>query len=781
MFSVHWCDTTESSHVVLTEEEVEIQNNLYETNQPEQTPTQPDEISIPEEYEQEESIQNLLFVESETTVLNEYFPNIIELILNVAKTISPTKYTNQTTSGSDIAQVIVDLSRTHYTQDDANVFIERFLLPYMTPVPYHFSLVGYFSPEIQYQFIVDGQPRYYHDSVVNPIPRYFVRKNEWHSDEDVQDPKMRPSMIIDEVERIVLEICSGDFVDYLSNTFDYKSFMISQLFVELVRCAENLHYFDFDQVPTDHRKSFYVNLYNMMAIHGAIVKQYAKMNESRRKEFVHEDLYFIGSHRVCLKDLEHMILGQADLIPLWKYRLRRYCLPETDVRLLFLMTNGSKGSPLPHAISQRDCEEDVSVGAYNYINRNAIVSHVGVTFSSLFLKYRNLFPRSIHDLLEYVENSLMGEAKNTLFHLRAQKQILLEYKEWDSKSNQKMKRVDRKAEAFAIDPIVTRDEVVIPYELIMENDYFRSHFRTFCRGEFSMENIIYYEKSTEFKKLTNPIDRRLMAMQIYNMFLSQDSEFEINVNEGDTIEIEDVLFNRGKNRKKKNRKSIFEEKEINYEELMNILSGEKSGSLSVLDAAPIRTNSNMLDFGFVLSPRFGAVSRNNSNTNKATTSAPTTPSTPRGQLGGTNLKQSQSSEELPSTPRETGLSILKAIKEEKRSGREALATLEISNLESIEAEIVESPMSTPRSTNPPQLEVKADFFEKIDQEIEICLRDTFLRFSCSDAYKDMVKEAKDVYEQTPKRSRRSGHAKHKSFNGTPGSAPDSRRYSGSFL
>src|SRR3989338_5903453 len=134
MLSVHWCDTTEASHGERTDEEFEIQNELFENTQPEQ-PTQLDENSIPEEEEQEELVQNQLFVESETTVLNEYFPNIIELILNVAKTISPNKHTNQTAGGSDIAQVIVELSRTHYTQGDANIFIEQFLLPYMTPVP----------------------------------------------------------------------------------------------------------------------------------------------------------------------------------------------------------------------------------------------------------------------------------------------------------------------------------------------------------------------------------------------------------------------------------------------------------------------------------------------------------------------------------------------------------------------------------------------------------------------------------------------------------------------
>jgi hypothetical protein len=444
--------------------------------------------------------------------------------------------------------------QTHHIQLDPRTFVENYLVRYLTPVPYHFSAIGVFDIHAQYHFITDGQPRYYNDSVVNPIPRYLVRRNDWHSEEDVQDPSMRTTMIIDEVERIMLEICSCDFIDHLNNTFDYKSFTKSQLFVDVVQCAENLHYLDFDDVPVDKRKSFYVNLYNMMAIHGLIVKRYMKMNEMKRNAFVYTDLYFIGSHRVCLKDLEYMILAQPDLLAQFKHNLRKYCLQECDLRLLFLLHYGSKGSPLPHALSQRDCQEEIAVCTVNYVNRNAIVKDASITFSHLFLKYRNMFPRSFDGLLAFTEEQLMGESKTKLQQLRKQKQILLSFHEYDSRSNQKTVRVERKPASYAFDPIILQHDFMISFSMVMENDFFRGHFRNFCKGDYSMENIIFYEKSIEFRRLTNPIDRRSMAMQIHNMFLSHDSEYEINVKEQSITEVEDVLFNRGKNRKKKHRK-----------------------------------------------------------------------------------------------------------------------------------------------------------------------------------------------------------------------------------
>jgi hypothetical protein len=59
--------------------------------------------------------------------------------------------------------------------------------------------------------------------------------------------------------------------------------------------------------------------------------------------------------------------------------------------------------------------------------------------------------------------------------------------------------------------------------------YFNLFFKEFLKKEFSQENIDFWVKCENFKKIENPLDLKKAADEIWNTYLDTSSMYQINV------------------------------------------------------------------------------------------------------------------------------------------------------------------------------------------------------------------------------------------------------------
>jgi hypothetical protein len=183
-------------------------------------------------------------------------------------------------NGRSLVVSIINLSQGHFVTEDAVAFIQQHVLKYMIPIPYRFDLVEKFDINHNYRFIVNDNPRNYFD-VINVSPPVTEDKKKRENRYGRRSPRISVNFLLPQdgsmplssidlcvisVENIMSQICTSSYIDYTSGTFDYKSFAESDLFIEMAKCSGQLYQLDLESLDIDKR-AFFVNVYNMMAIH----------------------------------------------------------------------------------------------------------------------------------------------------------------------------------------------------------------------------------------------------------------------------------------------------------------------------------------------------------------------------------------------------------------------------------------------------------------------------------------------------------------------------------
>eukprot|EP01080_Neovahlkampfia_damariscottae_P005385 gene5385-9192_t len=76
---------------------------------------------------------------------------------------------------------------------------------------------------------------------------------------------------------------------------------------------------------------------------------------------------------------------------------------------------------------------------------------------------------------------------------------------------------------------------------ILENEELKSAFRCFCMKELSVENFIFLEKCNEYKATSKENSRREKADKIIEEFMTEDSLFELNINQAQIQEVKSIM------------------------------------------------------------------------------------------------------------------------------------------------------------------------------------------------------------------------------------------------
>jgi len=190
-------------------------------------------------------------------------------------------------------------------------------------------------------------------SVLNPTP--------------ASEPEAEVLNSVSESLRKSMLMVKGKYMTEDGSGVDYAVLEASQEWAEVLRDTSKLHYFHpLTQLPTDEAKiAFFVNLYNVLMIHGLIHKRCTKHPlEEKNPDFFQDIAYKVGDHPVSLDVIEHGIL-RGNRPPPGKDKgylepsdpRLGWAVAQVDPRIHFALNCGAKGCPRIQVYSPQNLEK----------------------------------------------------------------------------------------------------------------------------------------------------------------------------------------------------------------------------------------------------------------------------------------------------------------------------------------------------------------------------------------------------------------------------------------
>lgn len=196
-----------------------------------------------------------------------------------------------------------------------------------------------------------------------------------------------PPKTVEELRVVLTRILETYYVD--SGAPDFEKIRLSREYSELVEKVRFLQIYDPHQLSSlPEAKAFWINLYNVLSLHG-IVRFQIKLTVWERPTFYIATEYNVGGYRFSLYDIAHGILRQNRsrwrmLPPPFRNNdpRRRFVLNEFDPRIHFALHSGSRSCP-PLAVYHPDrIDEELDAAAVRFINSHHFVfDHQSKTLS----------------------------------------------------------------------------------------------------------------------------------------------------------------------------------------------------------------------------------------------------------------------------------------------------------------------------------------------------------------------------------------------------------------
>ena len=235
------------------------------------------------------------------------------------------------------------------------------------------------------------------------------------------------------VSRAIGDLAEAYF-DGMRGTVDYAGIAHSGQFQRYLEAVALLPGLDPASLGKgDEAKAFWINLFNLLVIHGVIE---LKPDSSVREvpDFFDRLAYQVGGRRYSLNDMAHGILrgnrrAPRHLLPPflpWDAR-RRYCLEPPDLRVHFALSRGARSCPKLAFYQAANLEEQLKEAATSYVSSEVLVDpeENRVALAEVFSWYVSDFGGQ-EGLLSFVAG-LMPEGEHKSYLLANLGRVRVEY------------------------------------------------------------------------------------------------------------------------------------------------------------------------------------------------------------------------------------------------------------------------------------------------------------------------------------------------------------------
>ncbi|RDX61310.1 grx, partial [Mucuna pruriens] len=221
---------------------------------------------------------------------------------------------------------------------------------------------------------------------------------------------------------------------------DYTSIHGSEEFKRYLRIVEELQRVEISDSSREEKLAFFINLYNMMAIHAIIVLGHPDGALERRKLFG-EFKYVIGGSTYSLSAIQNGILRGNQRPP---YNLKkpfgakdkrmRVALPYPEPLIHFALVYGTRSGPALRCYSPGKIDEELLDAARNFLRNGGVVIDLtakAVNASKILKWYSIDFGKNEVEVIKHVSNYLDPADSEVLLDLLATSELKVTYQPYD--------------------------------------------------------------------------------------------------------------------------------------------------------------------------------------------------------------------------------------------------------------------------------------------------------------------------------------------------------------
>nr|DAD21870.1 TPA_asm: hypothetical protein HUJ06_023333 [Nelumbo nucifera] len=259
-----------------------------------------------------------------------------------------------------------------------------------------------------------------------------------------------PRGILDAKPKPIVEIASrlrflsyAIFEAYTSEDgkhIDYRSIHGSEEFSRYLRIVEELQRVELQDMSREEKLAFFINLYNMMAIHGILVWGYPLSAQERRKLFG-DFKYVIGGSTYSLSVIHNGILRGNQRPPYnlirpfgVKDKRSKVALPYVEPLIHFALVYGTRSGPSLRCYSPGNIDKELMEAAHNFLRNGGVIIDAETKVASLnkILRWYSVdFGKSEVEILKHISNYLVAEKSELLLELLANGQLKVTYQPYD--------------------------------------------------------------------------------------------------------------------------------------------------------------------------------------------------------------------------------------------------------------------------------------------------------------------------------------------------------------
>jgi hypothetical protein len=241
-----------------------------------------------------------------------------------------------------------------------------------------------------------------------------------------------------------MNILRGAFFDTKRGRVAYEKMSGSKAYREYVELSLNLRDMDLSLLKTrQERLAFWINLYNVIIIHGVIalgIRDSVRevRNFFKRVQYRIRDMFFSPD------DIEHGILRGNSRPPnsllrpfSWDDKRLQYIIKPLDPRIHFVLVCASSSCPPIGIYTAEDMDRELDIAAGTFLNTEGVeidkVENI-VSLSRIFKWYGADFGRSQTERLTYVTRFLYDKEDREFLEENVEK-VKVVYRDYDWRLN----------------------------------------------------------------------------------------------------------------------------------------------------------------------------------------------------------------------------------------------------------------------------------------------------------------------------------------------------------
>ncbi|KAL5559211.1 hypothetical protein UlMin_035422 [Ulmus minor] len=221
---------------------------------------------------------------------------------------------------------------------------------------------------------------------------------------------------------------------------DYLSIHGSEEFARYLRTVEELQRVEVQDMSREEKLAFFINLYNMMAIHAILVWGHPAGALERRRLFG-DFRYVVGGSTYSLSAIQNGILRGNQRPPYnfmkpfaAKDKRSQVALPYPEPLIHFALVSGNRSGPALRCYSPGNIDKELMEAASNFLRNGGVIIDFEAKVASLskILRWFNIdFGKNELEVMKHVSNYLEPTVSEALLELLSNSQLKVTYQSYD--------------------------------------------------------------------------------------------------------------------------------------------------------------------------------------------------------------------------------------------------------------------------------------------------------------------------------------------------------------